>query len=262
MRETWHRRVLRAEALVVPGTPSVELVTFYAALLRAQRGVYDRLSGLADWQPSGSLERDLPALKTTLATVLIAVANAAPESLANDATLLLETREALDESLCAFWRAPSDRNFFGKAMVQPYADRLAALGVAPVGRDLPRAANRCPFCGGTPQLSVLRSGGDATLEGGGRVLQCATCLTTWPFRRVLCAHCGEEDERKLGYFESPAFEHVRVEACDACGRYQKRIDLTRLGVAVPLVDEVASATLDAWASEHGYAKMELNLIGL
>ena len=263
MRETWRRRVQRAEALSVPNTASSELVAFYAALLRAQSDVYNHLSGLSDWRPSGSLERDLPALESQFPTVLTAVANSAAEPLANEARRLLEARDASpDESLLALWRAPSDRDFFAKAIVQPYADWLATTGVAPVGRDLPRADNRCPFCGGMPQLSVLRGGGAETLEGGGRALQCATCLTMWPYRRVLCAHCGEEDERRLGYFQSPAFDHVRVEACDTCKHYLKGIDLTRLGVAVPLVDEVASAPLDAWACEHGYVKIELNLVGL
>src|SRR5437016_2138014 len=82
-----------------------------------------------------------------------------------------------------------------------------------------RRDNHCPFCGGAPQLSVLRGGGDPALQGGSRALQCATCLTTWPFRRILCAQCGEEDERKLEYFESPAFDHIRVEACDTCKHY-------------------------------------------
>jgi len=129
-------------------------------------------------------------------------------------------------------------------------------------RQLPRAGNRCPFCGGAPQLSLFRGGSDPALQGGSRALQCATCLTTWPFRRILCAQCGEEDERKLEYFESPTFDHIRVEACDTCKHYLKGIDLTRLGVAVPIVDEVAGAPLDAWACEHGYFKIELNLVGL
>jgi len=51
-------------------------------------------------------------------------------------------------------------------------------------------------------------------------------------------------------------------ACDTCGHYLKGVDLTRLGVAVPIVDEVAGAPLDAWAREHGYEKIELNLVGL
>jgi len=53
-----------------------------------------------------------------------------------------------------------------------------------------------------------------------------------------------------------------VDACDTCKRYLKTVDLTRLGLAVPLVDEVAGAPLDVWARERGYEKLELNLVGL
>jgi formate dehydrogenase maturation protein FdhE len=40
------------------------------------------------------------------------------------------------------------------------------------------------------------------------------------------------------------------------------VDLIRLGHAEPLVDEIYSAPLDLWAREHGYAKIELNLVGV
>ena len=33
------------------------------------------------------------------------------------------------------------------------------------------------------------------------------------------------------------------------------------GRAVPLVDEVAAVALDLWATEHGYKKIEPNLMG-
>jgi len=60
----------------------------------------------------------------------------------------------------------------------------------------------------------------------------------------------------------PPFEHVRIDACESCGRYAKTIDLGRLRLAVPLVDEVAAAPLDVWARQQGYEKIELNLVGL
>jgi formate dehydrogenase accessory protein FdhE len=126
-----------------------------------------------------------------------------------------------------------------------------------------KGPNRCPRCGGAPQLSILETAGSASAEGSSsRLLMCATCLTHWSFRRVLCPHCGEEDERRLGYFQSAAFEHLRVDACESCHRYLKSIDLGKLGLAVPLVDEVAGAPLDLWARERGYEKIELNLVGL
>jgi FdhE protein len=261
MRETWQRRVERATKLTSDDTASTSLVAFYAVLLRAQADLDQRLRVL-EWRPSGHLDSDLTVIRPHLPAVVRAVADAAPAPLAAEANRLLEAgSDRLDCDLRSFWRAPSDRRFFAKAIVQPYASWLAENNVAPVGRETAHAGARCSFCGGTPQLSLFRGAGDA-LDGAGRSLQCATCLTAWPFRRVLCPHCGEEDERKLGYFHSPAFDHVRVEACDTCRHYLKGIDLTRLGHAVPLVDEVASAPLDAWAAEHGYVKIELNLVGL
>jgi FdhE protein len=263
MHETWRHRLKRAEDLSAVDTASRPLLGFYAVLLRAQGDLSDHLHRDSSWHPTGALVRDLPAFRPRLPRILKAVADAGPEPLAIEALQLLdpETR-ALDEMLLQSWRAPSDRQFFAKAILQPYAQLLAESGVAPVGREPSRAYNRCPFCGGKPQLSLLRGAGDPTLEGGARALQCATCLTVWPFRRTLCPQCGEEDERQLGYVTTPVFDHLRIETCEACRHYVKCVDLTRLGVAVPLVDDVASATLDAWATAHGYTKIELNLVGL
>jgi FdhE protein len=263
MPETWRRRVQRAQDLAAGDHPSKSLLAFYATLLDAQAALSDGLRARFRRPPSGAIGDDLPIFHLELPLVLQTVVHAAPEPLADEARQLLDAGiDRLDRLLVAFWQTPSDRQFFAKAMVQPYAQWLAETGVAPIGRPVARADNRCPFCGGAPQLSLLRGSGDPALQGGSRALQCSTCLTTWPFRRILCAYCGEEDERKLEYFESPAFDHIRVEACDTCKRYLKGIDLTRLGLAVPLVDEVAGAPLDAWACDRGYTKIELNLVGL
>jgi FdhE protein len=87
-------------------------------------------------------------------------------------------------------------------------------------------------------------------------------LSSWEFRRVVCAACGEENPARLSYFQTNEYEHVRIEACDSCKHYIKGVDLTRLGFAEPLVDDVATAALDLWAVEKGYTKIELNLVGL
>ena len=44
--------------------------------------------------------------------------------------------------------------------------------------------------------------------------------------------------------------------------YTKSLDLTKDGHAEPAVDELASAPLDLWAREHGYAKLHAHLLGL
>ena len=57
------------------------------------------------------------------------------------------------------------------------------------------------------------------------------------FRRVVCPSCGEVDKDHLPVYTTPAFEHVRVEACDRCRTYIKSVDLTKNGLAIPSVDE-------------------------
>jgi FdhE protein len=116
----------------------------------------------------------------------------------------------------------------------------------------------CPFCGEKPVTAVLRPEGD----GGKRFLLCSLCFTEWEFRRILCPNCGEEDKDKLPIFGAEEFPHIRVEACDTCHVYLKSVDLTKNGLAVPEVDELASVVLDLWAGENGYTKLQTNLFGL
>jgi formate dehydrogenase maturation protein FdhE len=56
--------------------------------------------------------------------------------------------------------------------------------------------------------------------------------------------------------------HVRVEACETCHYYIKTVDLTKNGLAVPVVDELATIPLSLWAQEHQYVKLQANLLGL
>lgn len=262
MKESWDARIQRAEQLAARGEATTELLAFYGELLRAQKGAYEYLRARRGWLPSGLLEDDLGVARAALPGLLRAVEAGGPPELAEEARLLLRAGEdEIDSMLIEQWREPSDTRFFAKAFLQPYARWLAESGAQPLGRDLERRESRCPFCGGSPQVSFLHTL-EPGAEGGGRGLVCSACLTAWPFRRVVCAGCGEERPAKLGYFQSPEYEHIRIEACDTCRHYIKGVDLTRLGLAVPLVDEVAAAALDVWAREHGYTKVELNLVGL
>jgi hypothetical protein len=260
MRDSWERRIDRAACLAERDEAARSMLLAYGRILGLQRDCYEALRRRPD-RLVGSLDRDLPAVRASVVPMITALAASGPPGLAGEARQMLgDEGAAIDAMLFAGWRSAGGQQFFAKAALQPYAQYLAAIDVRPVDRDVPQGRYACPFCGGTPQLSILQSAGD--MEGGGRQLLCAICFSTWPFNRVLCAHCGEEDEHRLGYFQSPAFDHLRVDACDTCRHYLKTVDLTRLGVAVPIVDEVAGASLDLWAVEHGYEKIELNLVGL
>jgi formate dehydrogenase accessory protein FdhE len=252
----WQKQIRRATELAGTSEGTNELMVFYSHLLRAQSEVYEFLLSQRDWRPSGELELDIPVFRSTFATILKTVEHAGPPPLVERARSL-QSAQAIDEMLLNYWHAPSDTEFFAKAFLQPYAQYVAQLH----DRNAPGNEKRCPLCDGKPQLGFLQNQ-ETTAESGNRDLMCAKCLSVWSFRRVVCANCGEENPAKLAYFQTPAFNHVRVEACDTCKHYLKSVDLTRLGHAEPLVDEVAAAPLDLWAVEHGYTKIELNLIGL
>ncbi|HLN98897.1 MAG TPA: formate dehydrogenase accessory protein FdhE [Pyrinomonadaceae bacterium] len=262
MSNWWDKQIRRADQLALQANGSKELLTFYAQLLRAQKDIYEYLRNRECWLPSGSLEDDWPVLSEAFPGFLKVVERFGPAPLATEARDMEQAdSQVLRERALTYWQSPSDIQFFEKAFLQPYLRWLAESDGKPVGREIPTSERYCPFCGGNPQVSFLQNR-ETTAESGNRSLICASCLSSWEFRRVVCANCGEERPAKLGYFHSPEFDHVRIEACDTCKHYIKGVDLTRVGFAAPLIDEIDAAPLDLWAREHGYTKIELNLIGV
>ena len=138
--------------------------------------------------------------------------------------------------------------------LQPYAEYLADHREIAVVDGTP---STCPLCGCKPIVGVLRSEGD----GGKKSLICMLCSHEWPFRRIYCPACGEEREPQMAFYSAPEIAHVRVDVCDTCHTYLKSVDLTKTGLAVAVVDELATLALDLWACEHGYEKLQINLLG-
>ena len=116
---------------------------------------------------------------------------------------------------------------------------------------------RCPHCAALPVAAVLREEG----HGAKRFLLCALCLQEWECLRIVCPACGEQDFDKLPVYTAEQFSHVRIDACDRCHHYVKTIDLTKDGLAVPCVDDIASVSLDLWARERGYTRVKMNILG-
>lgn len=182
----------------------------------------------------------------------------------------LEAQYPAAASLMSFYRevAKYQSTLTGEVPVPPDADPEAIEPFRALVRAQAEAQNasvrsgpmkpHCPTCGEKPVASVLRPEGD----GGKRFLLCSLCLNEWEFRRVLCPSCGEEDKEKLPVYGAEEYAHIRVEACDTCKTYLKSIDMTRDGLAVPEVDELASLALDLWAIEKGYKKLQPNLFGI
>src|SRR6266446_3292145 len=77
----------------------------------------------------------------------------------------------------------------------------------------------------------------------------------------VCPLCGEQAEGKLPVYVAEQLPHIRVEACDTCKFYLQTVDLTKDGHAIPLVDDLAAIPLTLWAQEHGYSRIQPNLLG-
>jgi FdhE protein len=164
--------------------------------------------------------------------------------------------------LTVFWNGtetgtlpPGPHDFFARAFLQPYAIGIRSQSNMRWSGPVPYL---CPFCKRKPGLGVLRPLGD----GGQRSLVCSFCLAEWEFRRIVCPGCGEENHAKLPVYTAEELKHVRVEGCDSCRSYIKTVDMTKSGLAEPIVDEMAAIPLDLWAQKQGYTKLQTNLMQL
>jgi FdhE protein len=65
-------------------------------------------------------------------------------------------------------------------------------------------------------------------------------------------------------YVAEGFSGVRLDVCGSCRGYIKTFDLREAGQAdvVPLVDDVASLTLDVWAREVGLTRPGMSLAGV
>ncbi len=258
----WSKRIERAIYLAGRQPAAAEVLNFYGRILEFHKDLYERAASRPAPGSDGPFRErlDVDIAMQHLPALLSLVQEHGPSKLAQEAAdfsrvspeecgrvleLFLNAKDADDAGPYAF---------FARVLFQPLAEHLAAIPAASLAGF---SGMVCPVCDAKPQVAVLHPEGD----GGKRFLVCSFCITEWEFRRVLCPVCGEEDHTKLPRYSAEGIAAVRVEACESCHFYLKSIDLTVDGHAVPLVDEVATASLDLWAMENGFHKIRRNLMG-
>ena len=297
----WQERIYRAKTLAGEYPFASEILTFYSKVAEFQESLYERIESAASannkdvggatgvspvknapvrFGPACSDAKkqnpppivagppELSVLLASFTSFLALVENNGPPNLAEAARQLdSASNEVQTELLNDFWDGPRasgdasaangslSNEFFARTFLQPYAEFTRLRADTSIKGY---TGSVCPFCGRKPGVAVLRPLGD----GGQRSLVCSFCLGEWEFRRIVCAGCGEEDHKKLPVYSAEQFAHVRVDCCDHCQRYLKTVDFTKTGLADPIVDELATVPLDLWAREHGYEKLELNLLQL
>jgi FdhE protein len=268
-RPSWDQRIRRAEELAKKYPFAAEILEFYRRVACFQKDLQAQLASThragVRRSDGGFLreELDVDSLVPKFSSLLALVQKIGSPALARSAHELSALgRDAWKNLLAAYWtsggngQTPEDSEiFFARAFLQPYAEFLAAKWAPPAG-DYRWPV--CPICRGKPQVGVLRPEGD----GAKRSLICSICSNEWDYRRIVCPACEEEDEKKLGVYLANDFDYVRVETCETCKIYIKTVDLTKNGLAVPVVDELATIPLNLWAQENGYAKLQTNLLGI
>jgi FdhE protein len=277
---SWTERHQRAMKLLARHPESAPLLEFLIDLLEQQREVYRWAPGAVPLATTLAGDDEYPRLQLTalpfealaprFAEFVKAVGAFATEVLAgigarlgaldapSRAALLraYASRAPLDDLAATLDCDPRQAEFYPRAFLQPVAEALAApLGEPPEHWH----ETFCPHCGFAPQVALLR---DDALIKSRRLLECLLCRTQWPFRRAVCPHCGESKSDQLEFHEPEGFPHVRVEECHTCRAYFKTVDLRKNGLAVPVIEELASPELDLWADEKGLWKLQPNLLGL
>ena len=143
--------------------------------------------------------------------------------------------QMLQWAMSPFWRLAAER----------YADELRQL--------VTNGKSACPVCGNHPDFAILDDN-----EHGRRYLYCLCCNWTWPFKRMGCGYCGNDDSNQLGYLLLEEFKGYKIYCCEQCKSYLKTIDhreaTARLDLN-PLLEHVKSLFLDVLAIEKGYLPM-------
>jgi FdhE protein len=273
----YRARIERAALLAGrPEFAAKEILSFYGELAKFQKEYYEALPRLWGKRPvvpaNGELrsELHLGAALDAFGKLLTVVEEQAPGVLADEARSLRTkgaarqgeilqefwktglTEHDLPKAEDAEWKGRTD--FFARVMLQPYAEFVTGAMLPPVTL---MTVCRCPGCNALPLLGVLRPEGD----GGKRFLLCSFCSREWEFRRILCAKCGEENEKMLPVYVAEQLPHLRMECCDTCRHFLRTVDLTKDGNAVPLVDDLAGVPLSLWAEENEYRRIQGNLLG-
>jgi formate dehydrogenase accessory protein FdhE len=269
----WDRRIHRANELTSAFPFAEQGLRFYSRIAAFQRGLYTDLQILSANRPKVRPDRllrdelDPTVLLPKFSGFLARIGEIAPVPLAQSAQEIARAGwQSWERVLTEFWNSDmelSDENgepgnperLLAWIFLQPYAEHLAGRREQTTMDGTPFT---CPLCGGRPIVGVLRREGD----GARKSLICMLCAHEWAFRRLYCPACGEEREPQLAFYSSPQIAHVRVDVCDTCHTYLKSVDLTKAGLAVPVVDELAAIPLDLWAREHGYHKLQYNLLGM
>lgn len=257
----FERRAARADQLAGEAPVAAEPLRFAGGLYRVQARAAARIEAEDALRPfSGHLDRDVDRFLEPIREVVRFAAREGPPPLSAAAAIRADEDDATARTrLLVYWEGgPEAReDYLSRAMLRPYVETLRSANRAParVHRQ-----GQCPFCGGAPWIAARRDGSES--EGARRNLGCSLCGGEWLLGRILCPSCFEEDPVKLPIFQGDRYPAARIETCETCHRYVKSIDLSLDARLIPEVDDLVSLSMDLWAVEEGYTRIEPGLAGI
>jgi hypothetical protein len=277
-------RLARAERLLAAkgGGGAAAPLTLLASVLRFQAGrvAVPAVVAAAGAVAAGAELRlaagrfpllDLPAAVAPIAAEIPLAVNGLgtelPELLVAGGMALTEAADNEREGLVEAWlEDPAGPEpvlgFWVRVAGGPILEGARAAIATPSRDEWTGAA--CPACGGPAQASVIAEESGEFMGGSPRSLVCGRCAGWWTFPRALCTWCGEGDPRRLPSFVPDERKSIRIDGCETCSSYVKTFDLREAGgiELVPLVDDVATVSLDLWANDQGLARHLVSFAGV
>ena len=127
--------------------------------------------------------------------------------------------------------------------------------VAKLHGEIPPGAQdkgSCPLCGSLPSLGLLKE------ETGKRFLFCPHCSYQWQVDRIACPFCSNTGHETLHYLYAEGEEAYRINLCEKCHQYIKTIDLRKMDVLDPFLEDIATLHLDVLATQKGFKRPSPN----
>jgi FdhE protein len=169
------------------------------------------------------------------------------------AALLRDGESLLRDYAARTPQAPQALRFLVQSSLVPGIEAVARSLDAALVRDQAWNHGHCPICGSLPLMAGLRD------KEGHRWLSCSFCRTSYRYRRLRCAFCGNEEHKDLDFFTVAEVPGYRIDTCSGCKRYIKTVDFRQLDkVSLPLLDDLESLALDILARQEGFTRPTLS----
>lgn len=152
--------------------------------------------------------------------------------------------------------APGFFRFVAQSAVMPSLSVAGSLLGVEYDNDALWQHGHCPVCGSAPLMGRL-SGTE-----GARSHVCSFCSFEFRVPRIGCPFCLAAEYGGSEYYASEDEPGYLLDVCASCNCYIKLADFRALDSAwLPLLDDLASLSLDIYARQMGYARLTLSAWG-